>query len=132
MKVILDHNLSPHLARALNALFNGSHEVFSLRDKFDPSTADIDWIVSLSAEGEWVVISGDRRITRNKAELAAFRNSKLIGFFLSPGLYKSKVTRQMERLLALWDTIESLAGSVQGGAMFELPGSSHKVRQLKE
>lgn len=132
MKVILDHNLSPRLARALNELFNGTHEVYSLRDKFNPAISDVDWIEALSSEGHWIVISGDRRITKNKAELAAFRNSKLIGFFLSQGLYKSRVTRQMERLLALWDTIESLANSVQGGAMFELPGTSNKVRQLKD
>jgi hypothetical protein len=77
------------------------------------------------------VVSGDRRITRNKAEQSAFRNSKLIGMFMAPGLYKSPVVKQAERLLALWGTIETVANTVQGGAMFELPMSSQRLKQIK-
>ena len=62
-----------------------------------------------------------RRITRNRAEYQAFRQSRLIGFFLSKGLYKAKVAKQMERLFALWENVTTLANSVEGGAMFELP-----------
>jgi hypothetical protein len=54
-------------------------------------TSAIDWIADLSKEGQWVVISGDRRITRNRAEYQAFRNSNLIGLFLSEGMYKAPV-----------------------------------------
>lgn len=82
------------------------------------------------AEGRWIVISGDRRITRNKAEYNAFRSSHLVGFFLSKGLYKSPLIKQMERILALWQTIETQAGHVQGGAMFELSMTSTRVKQL--
>ncbi len=86
MKVVLDENLAPALARALNALFKGEHTVVHLRDKFGPSVTDQAWIEALSREGQWLVISGDRRITRNRAEYQAFRNSRLTGFFLSKGL----------------------------------------------
>jgi hypothetical protein len=54
----------------------------------------------------------------------------LIGFFLSPALNAAKVTKQMQRLLALWDDIEKIAKFVAGGAMYELPISG-KIRQLK-
>ncbi len=91
---------------------------------------DVQWIGELSAEGRWIVISGDRRITRNKAEYNAFRSSHLVGFFLSKGLYKSPLIKQMERILALWQTIETQAGLVQGGAMFELSMTSTRVKQL--
>jgi hypothetical protein len=67
-----------------------------------------EWITELSRDGNWIVISGDRRISRNRAEYQAFRNSRLVGFFLSKGLYKSKVTKQMERILALWDAKKQL------------------------
>jgi hypothetical protein len=89
------------------------------------------WIGALSREGRWIIISGDRRITRNRAEYAAFRNSRLVGFFLSRGLYKAPVAKQLERLLALWSTIETLSDNVEGGAMFELPMKSNRVRQIK-
>lgn len=130
MKVLLDENLSPTLARALAALFVDRHDVVHLREKFGPKVTDGEWITTLSAEGRWIVISGDRRITRNRAEYQIFRNSQLIGFFLSKGLYKSKTTKQMERILALWDSIETQAGLVQGGAMFELPMTTSRLKQL--
>jgi hypothetical protein len=130
VKVIIDENLSPALAKALNALFAGEHEVVHIREKFGPSVKDADWIPQLSSGGRWIVISGDAKIAKRKAEQAAFRHSRLIGFFLSPALNGAKVTKQMQRLLALWDDIENIAKLVAGGAMYELPISG-KIRQLK-
>lgn len=77
------------------------------------------------------MISADRRITRNKSEYNAFRSSRLIGFFLSAGLTKSPLTKQAERILALWKDMEILAEHVEGGAMFELPMTSTRIKQLK-
>ena len=131
MKVLIDENLPPALARALSALFGGDHEVVHLRTRFGPGVVDRVWIDQLSAEGRWVVISGDRRITRNRVEYTAFRNSRLVGFFLSKGLYKAPLVKQMERILALWSAIETQSGIVAGGAMFVLPMKSTRLEQLK-
>lgn len=130
MKVLIDENLPPRLARSLNALFAEKHEVVHVRERYGPGVKDLQWITELSAEGRWIIISGDRRITRNKAEYNAFRSSSLVGFFMSKGLYKSPLLKQMERLLALWLTIEAQSALVQGGAMFELPMSSTRLKQL--
>jgi hypothetical protein len=131
LRVALDENLPPALARALAALFEGDHEVIHLRIRFGPGLKDVEWIDALSREGRWAVISADRRITKVKAERQAFQSSNLVGFFLSAGLAKSKATKQMERLLALWETMDQTMGIVQGGAMFELPSTSTKLRQLR-
>jgi hypothetical protein len=131
VKVLVDENLPPALARALDALFRGEHQVVHLRDKFGPGVTDQQWIDTLNREGRWVLISGDRRITRNHAEYSAFRNSRLIGFFLSRGLYKAKVVKQMERILAMWENINTLSDTVEGGAMFELPITGARARQLR-
>jgi hypothetical protein len=131
VKVLVDENLSPALARALNELFAGKHEVIHIRAKFGSGVKDSEWIPALSAEGRWIVLSGDRRITRNKAEYTAFRGSRLVGFFLSKGLYKAQVVKQMERILALWSAIETQAAIVAGGAMFELPMKTNRIEQLK-
>ncbi len=130
MKVLVDENLSPALARALAALFAGEHEVVHIRARYGAGVTDTRWIPELSREGRWIVISGDRRITRNRAEYAAFRASQMVGFFLSKSLQKAPVVKQMERLLALWPVIESQASLVAGGAMFELPMKSSRLRQL--
>jgi hypothetical protein len=123
--------MSPAMARALRELFKDEHEVTYLAERFQRNISDVDWISNLSKDGQWIVISGDRRITRNRAEYHAFRNSNLIGLFLSHGLYKAPVLKQMERLLALWPVILTISETVQGGAMYELPVKSTKLRQLK-
>lgn len=130
MRVLIDENLPPALARSLSALFAGKHEIVHVRERYAPGVTDLQWISELSAEGKWIIISGDRRITRNKAEYNAFRASNLVGFFLSKGLYKSPLIKQMERLLALWHTIEAQTALVQGGAMFELPMTSTRLKQM--
>lgn len=131
MKVLFDHNLSPRIARALQALMGDGYEIVALKDKFPANIKDVDLIAALSGEGGWVLISGDRRITRNRAEKTAFQSSKIIGMFLSPGLYKSPVMKQAERLIALWPTIETVSKNVSGGSMFELPVKSNKLSSLK-
>ena len=88
MKVLVDEHLPPALARSLHALFDGEHQIEHVRDKFGPGVTDIKWIESLNAEGRWIVISADRRITRNRAEYTAFSQSKLIGFFMSKSVYR--------------------------------------------
>jgi hypothetical protein len=114
--------MSPAMARAFRELFKKEHEIVFLAERFPRD---------ISKEGQWVVISGDRRITRNRAEYHAFRNSNLIGLFLSEGMYKAPVAKQMERILALWPNIVSVCKTVQGGAMFELPLKRTLLRQLK-
>ena len=136
MKIVVDENLPPALARALQAIFLqaifvAEHEIIYLRDRFGPRVTDLEWIETLSRESRWVIISGDRRITRNKAEYNAFRASTLIGFFLSAGLNKARLTKKAERLLALWDGIAALAARMEGGAMFELQMKSKRIGQLK-
>lgn len=50
---------------------------------------------------------------------------------MSSGLYKAPVLKQAERLIALWPVIQTVAGNVSGGAMFELPMKSSKLSPLK-
>lgn len=131
MNVLLDHNMSFRIAHALQELFGDAHTVQALSEKFPKNTSDVDWINALSSEGRWTIISGDRRITRNRAEYNAFRSSRLIGFFLSKGLGKAPVIKQTERLLALWPSIEALSSTVAPGAMFELQMRSARVDQMR-
>ena len=127
---MVDENLPPALARALAALFVGKHKIIHLRDRFGSRVTDIEWITELNREGRWIVISGDRRISRNKAEQQIFRSSRLIGFFFAPGVQKAALTKQIERLMALWDNIEKQAELVQGGSMFEIPMKSVRLVTL--
>ena len=75
MKTIIDENLSPALAKALNALFAGEHQIVHMRDRFGPGVKDVEWIGRLSDDGRWIVISGDAGITSGKPnrQLSAIR-----------------------------------------------------------
>ena len=131
MKVLFDHNLSPRLAHALHAILSDQHAIVALRDRFDVRITDVELIAALSQDGNWVVISGDYRITRNRAERQAFQQSRLTGFFMAPALKKLSPIQQLGRLCFLWPNIEKLADATQPGALFELPVRSTRIRQLK-
>lgn len=127
---MLDHNLSPLIARALAELFHGKHEIYALRDKFPNNTPDKVWIEELSKVDRWVILSADRRITKNRAEREAFSRSRLIGFFLSAGLQKAGPIKQMERILAQWEIIEKQFALVKGSAAFELQAKGSRLSQI--
>ena len=131
MNVLFDHNLSFRLARALAALLDDQHTIVALKDKFPQDITDIDMFKALAGEGHWIVISGDYRITRNRAERQAFIDAKLTGFFMAPALKKARVLKQLERLCALWDNITTAATITAPGALFELPIKSTRIRQIK-
>ena len=130
MKFVVDENLPPALAHALQALFVGEHEIIHIRARYGPGVTDLRWISELSQEGRWIVISADRRIKKNQAEFQAFRNSRLIGFFLSAGLNKLPLVKKAERILALWNNIVTFGENSAAGSMFELRSSSNKPRTL--
>lgn len=130
MRLLVDENLPPALARALSALFPEKHEIIHLRTKFGPAVKDIEWIKTLGEEGKWIVLSSDRRITKNRAENQAFKSSRLIGFFFAAGLQKAKLTKQMERLMAVWETIETQVDLISGGGMFEIQMKGSTLRPL--
>ena len=119
MRFLLDHNLSPKLARALNELTKGSgHEVVALRDRFPADTADVEWIQRLGNEGGWAVVSGNRDILRNPVELAAWRESKLTIFFLARGWSSLTHWVKAAKFVHAWPTIETHASTVKPGAAY--------------
>ncbi|MEM6834660.1 MAG: hypothetical protein AAF562_13680, partial [Pseudomonadota bacterium] len=74
-------------------------------------------------------LTADRRIWRNAVERAAFRRAKLLGFFLSPGLQKKKITLQAARILTIWDRMVAFSLLVEGGA-YQVPERGEKFASL--
>lgn len=131
MKLLFNNNLSPRVARAIHQLIEPDSVAVALRDKFDPATADIDWIKSLSVEGGWAVISGDLRITKNAAERTAWLTTDLIGFFLEPALARLNPLEQTARLLRWIPVLERQLSLIRGPALFALPlHSTSRPRQI--
>lgn len=134
MKLLTDNNISPKVARAINELIkDGRGSVaIALRDKFSPNTPDLEWIDRLGQEGGWSVISADLRITKNKAERAAWMQTDLVGFFMEPGLAKLNPIEQTARLLMRLPMLEDQLRLISGPALFALPiRATSRLKQLR-
>ena len=109
MKFFLDNNISHRLAVALLVLeYRVERENWTikhLRDLFEPQTEDIAWLEALGREGEWIVISGDIRISRNPTERAAWRESGLTAFFFAGQYPEKKIWTQVTHFLHWWPEI---------------------------
>ena len=132
MKVLVDNNLSPLLAQAMNILVAPEgHAVVALRDKFSADAKDTEWIEGLGREGGWTVLSGDLRIMRHPAERLAWHRSRLKGFFLARGWSKMKNLEKTARLLLWWPKLVVQEELVGPGAVFQLPiNPGSRLKQL--
>lgn len=122
MNFLLDNNLSPALARALDELskaeWDGSHTVTCLRDKFPANTPDAEWIVALSGEGGWAVITHDRFNKGQEREV--LRRAGLIVFMLNKSWSSQRFWNKANQLVRWWPRIVEQAEGVRGGAAFSV------------
>lgn len=122
MKLLIDNNLPPALARALHELsireWNGRHRVCALRDRFPANTPDTEWIGALSNEDDWVVITHDRL---NKGlERKALKHAGLKVFFLDRSWKNHKFWDKTVQLVRWWPRIIEQAEGITGGAAFRV------------
>jgi hypothetical protein len=132
LKLLFDNNISPRVARAIQALVVADGDsACALRDKYDPSTPDVEWIRGLASEGGWYVVSGDHRITKNKIEREAWLQTELVGFFLEPSLARLDPLQQTARLLFWLPSLRKQSTLIRGPALFALPlKHTSRLRQL--
>jgi hypothetical protein len=98
------------------------NEITHLQDKFDrASIKDPEWLEQLSHEEGWIVISGDPRITRGKAERAAWLQSGLTAFFFTDGFASRSIYEQASELFRRWPDIVRLARENPKGKGFLIP-----------
>ncbi len=130
MKLFVDNNLPPVLARGLDALFARDHEVICHRDKFGKThVKDEEWIQALGREGNWVVLSGDLNIARKRPSRELFLRSGLVGFFPKAAVMELPLHRKAARILTVWLRMEEISEAVQSG-VFELPVRGDKFASL--
>ena len=130
MRFFFDNTNSPRLVDAVRALHT-DHELVHLRTKFDPGVADEIWIPELSRQGDWVIISGDVRITRNPAIRKIWQESGMVGFFLAKGWTNFDVWEQAWRFIRWWPRIVQQAESIRPPAGFVVPFNYGKMEQLR-
>jgi hypothetical protein len=131
LKLLLDHNLSPRLAKALAVLFV-DHQIVALRDKFPQDATDIDWITALDREGGWAVLTKDLRIRQRPHERAALDRSRVVYFFLARAWMKYTVEETAARLIRLIPKMSAQTDLADRGR-FELPiNAGSKLRPHRD
>lgn len=125
MKFLLDNNLSPRLARALDEL--SDHHIVALRDRFPIDIPDETWIRNLAGEGGWHVVSLDRAVIRSRAARVELQKSGLTVFFLQAGWASLDYWTKAVKLTKAWPTIEAQARNVKTGVSYLVPVSGKLV-----
>lgn len=120
MKLLLDNNLAPRIAKALNALYAGQHDIVALRDKFAADTPDVEWIMALSHERGWAVLTFDLHIRTRPHERAALDSARIVFFFLAGAWTSFGVEETAARLIRLMPKMAAQTDLVESGR-FELP-----------
>lgn len=123
MRVFFDNCTSPVLAETLNGyLRHRSDSASHIRDlPCGRHASDLDWMAYLAGTGDnWLVVSGDKRIQKNKAERAAFRQAGLKGFVLASGYQKTPIHQQASFLIWRWPDIDGLL-KLAPPFLFEIP-----------
>ncbi|MGI3902349.1 MAG: hypothetical protein ACRYGP_02765 [Janthinobacterium lividum] len=134
MRIFVDNCLSPVLASTLNGyVAHLGHDAVHIKDMpCGRSAADVDWMALLRATGEeWLVITGDLRIQKNRPERYAFKQANLRGIALTPGYQGFRVHQQISMLLWRWLDIDELVLRVGPPYLFEVPTTKNaKFRSL--
>ena len=133
MKVFFDNCTSPVMARTLHGFISGeNNSAVHLRDLPLHHPKDVEWIKFLSEEGsEWIVVTGDDRIRRNKAERTAFRQANLKGVVLSSAYEKSPMSRRCAALICQWPKLIDTMARFDPPILFEISiNFSGRFKQL--
>ena len=120
MRFFFDNNLALRIARAIDQLVDPPIKVHHLRERFPPNVADVDWMRTLAEDGDWVIVSGDLRITKNPHGRHAWEATGLTTFFLK-GWMNQSFWLQAANLVRWFPDIMSQAQRVEPGASFIVP-----------
>ena len=110
------------------------HEILHLRARFEPDTPDPVWLRDLGHEGEWVVLSGDVKITRNRDNRKAWLESGLTAFFFGERYPQKRHWQQVGILLKFWPRIKTEAQEHRDGPAgtgYIIQPSSNKWRTIR-
>lgn len=113
IKIYLDENISPYLARGLKTLHTPLMtqepiDVISLPDVYGRGVKDEDWIPKLGAEGS-VVITQDLNIHHTRSQRELYQQHGLGVIFFKPPSNKGYPYWEMvQQMVKRWDEIKRI------------------------
>ncbi|WP_237476848.1 hypothetical protein [Lichenibacterium dinghuense] len=135
MRIFVDNCISHVVASTLNGyVAHLGHDAVHVRDlPCGPHATDVVWMATLRATGDdWLVLTGDVRISRNRPERLAFTQCNLKGIALAPSFQTMPMHQRASTILWRWPDIENAAARFQPPFLFELPvGRGTGLRMLR-
>jgi hypothetical protein len=113
-----DNNLSPKIAKGLGGFLSPDHKVTHLKDRFPPTTDDIDWMAQLANETDLIIVTADVRIGKNPQEVEAWRQAGHTIFFLKPGWTDMTFWDQAQKFTKCFPSIIEKARHAPKGSSF--------------
>jgi hypothetical protein len=131
VKFFFDNCISPKFVESLRILAQiQGYELIHLTEKFPADTIDEEWIRTLASDGEWVIISGDPRISKGQAQRRAWQESGLTAFFFADGWASRGFWKQAESLIHWWPQIVLKAREAVPGSGFLIPWAGKDFKQV--
>lgn len=131
MRFFLDNCTSLYHAKGMAGFGEADGHTFQhLREKFPQDTKDLTWIQALGDERDWIILSGDTKISRNPAERAAWIESSLTAFFFGEPWMNDGFWKQCASLVAWWPTILAQAKKTPKSHGFLLPKGGKELKQI--
>ncbi|TXM92601.1 hypothetical protein FV232_04665 [Methylobacterium sp. WL30] len=124
MRVFFDNCTSPVLAETINGyLRHLGASANHIRDlPCGRHATDFEWMAYLVSTGEdWLIVSGDGRLYKNKAERLAYRQAGLKGLVLAPSYQKTPINQQASFLMWRWPEVLDLIKRFEPPFLFEVP-----------
>jgi hypothetical protein len=112
----LDNTFPPQLAQILRLL---SVDALHLQDNFPADTDDVDWLPEIGAKG-WVVITGDRGISKKPAERKVLEEANVIAVFMAKGFTSKPIFELVSLFIRWWPEIARAVGRVKPGTSLEV------------
>ncbi|MGH7146236.1 MAG: hypothetical protein ACREJ2_19140 [Planctomycetota bacterium] len=136
MKLLVDNNLAPRLARAMNLIVNDDgHFVQPVKDKIKGSPSDIEIAHELAKEPGWALLTEDKNILKTPSELTAFMEGNITIFVFNKNWSSSSNWEKLGHTIKAWPTILSLYEDLpldKKGAAFEIVyRQTVKIRRVK-
>lgn len=132
MKIFIDENLSPFLAKGLHILeqpMADGFEVLSIKDVFDKGDGkgvkDEEWIPKVG-EMNGVVITQDKNIHRTKLQRDLFQKHGIGIFFISPPKHGYTYWQMVEILIKEWKDIKEKCSTKKPFSFIHRPRSGFK------
>jgi len=133
MNVLFDNCTSPVMAATLHGFIRGDgHEAVHVRNLPLKDPTDIAWMEYLAQSGrQWLVVTGDQRIRKNKAEAEAFRRANLRGVVLAAAYQKTPMHRCCAVIVHQWPNLYDTVRRFDPPFMLEMSiNFSGRFRQL--